>query len=512
MNITNFLLLFIIIIIAGSDFLLSKFKKPIGSQIILKNKNQANQTPTKNKFYKKSYFLILIISFALFLFSFFFEIRIPFSGTGDYYSFTSQDLIVALCLISVYTFFSINSVLVKLNKKKIFAREILYLCLNIAIVLIFALVNLTLDLVIDGKITDLSTKLNNVNLVMTDNLKIGDEYYLDFTPTEELINDLGLGQSEPYVLYESKFKTLFKYISRSGNNGHWYMDYIVSGGKYKDEVPSKELQLTKNILGDLNNAISLPGTAVFYGNEVSFVDITIINSGISKWDKVFGAFSIIDTKKTYTYSSNRKKYYFETKGNKRFESYRGPGYYYYSILGNKYVHPSETKMHLAFENLIESEDNYCKIWKCETIRTLSNEEFIVDYKPSDFEIKYNYLLDLPTIFKEEELSTILNSNYKLSETEISDFYDIKTYYIIDKSNYEALESKIELERLYLRQSLWNLRNLPSYSGFNKGNWDKVLSIWFIAIFFLAYAYRFALSIITLIVLTIKWSIKTYFSD
>lgn len=218
MNSINLLLVLILGLVVGSDFLLGKFKKAKSDKLVAFNNEPINSLK-KDKFYLKSSFLILITFSLLFVISFFIEFDLIIIKEYFDIPFSSQELVIFFSLIALYTVFSVNSVLVKIKIKRFFAREILYLSLNIILAGLFFSIHLFINSLYDDLLNEIKSVENNA--VVIDDMTLYDQYYDIGNKFEKkyLIN-LGFQLKESTVYYSKYYDLLneIKFFERHNNS------------------------------------------------------------------------------------------------------------------------------------------------------------------------------------------------------------------------------------------------------------------------------------------------------
>lgn len=418
-----------------------------------------NSKLDKNIFSKRNYFIVIIGFLILFLLSF--AIKHSWYLSVVDLRLTVPDILVFFVIVLGCTVFSLTSVLFKVNRKKFLAREFLYLFVNICIALIFVIANTfylnfstnklaeieidnaAINIVTGACVTsmmdyDSTGPVSSVNGSDCINIIDNDYYYLGFKPdySDEFRDKLGLKKSMVVNLYTSKYKDGFQYISRSPM-GYWKIspeDYMrVPYIHLPPGLRYTWIELTMDRDMDFNGKYNT-------SNYAKREDFSYRNADLNGYDLVFG--SISNIKETF----KRKKIWSND----------------YSWYG--YVDDKTKPMYSAI------------------------------YTPSDFEVKYDKLLDIPLIFPENKLTDILTST-NIPKDIILSLYEKETFYKIDLNNYDDVKYNQEIKEDKIRKSLW----------FTLGS--KSVFSWFMIIFFIGYVYRLLVSLIPLSVLGVKWANK-----
>lgn len=538
------ILFLIIVLVASSDYLFSKFKKKDTKDLVLHEIGETLNDKPKNILLRKTHLGILVFFSVLF----FVALIIDYNTYQPRLLLSEATILVAF--IVLYTLFSINAVLSKYKLKKIIAREFLYLTFTFILAIIMFGTHSYVYNSYDKTITEIEDVVSNcekINNIIVPQVDYNNRYLskLGFNSKEEVYY-----VNKYYDLLKYCFKVggflmissddLIKYKNETGNSEHESIDFtqissitnhiddkLIVNGKGIDTDPSNYIlhdYLVEKIVPKYNSSTIMSTYFIGYTTTVADIEDKYVREiMLQKKCEIFGSIKGYKKQRILnTVGPNREATlatrflngdsWYGSLGMHQQIAYHGRGYksinhgegatydltnkvgeYYFISSRGEFIHVSNAQKYI--DNLNYELDyttgkagafkKDCSIFRCTPKKKKLYDEYYVTVSESKY--KDNLLM--------------------INEKEFDKKYNTSLY---KKKNIITLESdwngivnskKDRINVSFLRQ----LKPILYDHEQNEFNWLT-------SFFILAYVYRFGISIIVLLVLAIKWAMKTYFTD
>lgn len=500
--ITNLILFLIIVIVASSDYIFSKFKKSEKINLALTVIGDKPEKKSKKTLYSKSYILILVSFSVLLLASIFIDRSLK-------PTIILSESTVIFAFIVLYTLFSINAIINKYKFKQIVAREILYLFFNVVLAIIMFGAHILISGINQKTLKEIDSVLSNCNvdssnkeIFVNKEKKYSNEYLseLGFEPEEKefyvhIYSDFisktrkRWKTSEDFIIVTQK-NDLEKFIKKIGKDKY---DSLINSNLMNKPVEVLSLKKNKEDKVFINDSDYRMNSADEYLlGEIDFIKKSPV------FDNQFVTFNVGKSERSFKENKEKLiKLGVDITKSRHFKNrkfiYRqeiGGNPYYGICLWDKFEHQfvlKEFKWNWTIEQYASQKSiDDCDFFLCRK-KTIRNNFF------------YSY-----TPFKNFNSPSVI---------EINNFDDVYDSIFYEKKNMIKLKS--DWKKGSLKNAAINYKKDKIESSFlsmfKPKLYDNYDLSWFSIFFILAYAYRFVVSIIVLFVLLIRWSIRTYFT-